>query len=391
MPEYYRRLAVLLGALTALGPLGVDMYLPAFPAMGAELGASAADIQRTLATFLLGMALGQLAYGPLADRVGRRIPMMLGLALFTLASIGCALAPSADSLTWLRLLQALGGCVGTVVSRAVVRDLCDERGTVRMMSLLMLAMGAAPILAPMFGGWMLLGFGWRSIFWFLAIYGAVALAVLAATLPESLPPERRRREGPVAIFSTYLSILKDRRFLAPALASSLPMGALFAYLAGSPILLMGVHGLTPTQYGMAFGSNALALIAASQVTARLVRRHAPGWLLPRVLVLQALAGALVLLAVLGGALVPLLAALFLYLGLLGATLPLEGALAMQPMGRVAGSASALMGTIQFGIGAAIGGLMGAIGGGGLAMGVFFGLAGGVGLVAFLGLRRVAIS
>ncbi|WP_203076216.1 multidrug effflux MFS transporter [Falsiroseomonas ponticola] len=387
MPEHYRRLAILLGALTALGPLGVDMYLPAFPAMGADLGAGPAEVQRTLATFLLGMALGQLAYGPLADRVGRRIPMMVGLALFILASIGCALARSAESLAWLRLLQALGGCVGTVVSRAVVRDLCDERGAVRMMSLLMLAMGAAPILAPMFGGWMLLGFGWRGIFWFLALYGLVALAVLAATLPESLAPEQRRRDGPMAVLSTYVSILRDRRFLAPALASSVPMAGLFAYLAGSPIVLMDGHGLTPTQYGMAFGANALALIAASQVTARLVRRHAPAWLLPRVLVAQAVAGVLALAAVLSGLLVPLLAALFLYLGLLGATLPLAGALAMQPMGRVAGSASALMGTIQFGLGALVGAVMGAIGGGGLAMGVLLGLAGSAGLAAYRLLRR----
>jgi DHA1 family bicyclomycin/chloramphenicol resistance-like MFS transporter len=386
MPQHHIRLAILLGALTALGPLGVDMYLPAFPAMGEGLRASPAEVQHTLATFLLGMAIGQVFYGPLADRVGRRLPMMLGLVLFTLASIGCALAQSAESLAWLRLLQALGGCVGTVVSRAVVRDLCDERGAVRMMSMLMLAMGAAPILAPMFGGWMLVGFGWRSIFWFLALYGAVALAVLAATLPESLAPEARRRDGPVAVLATYVSILRDRRFLAPALASSLPMAGLFAYLAGSPLVLMNVHGLTPSQYGLAFGSNALALIAASQVTARLVRLHAPGWLLPRVLVVQAVAGILALAAVLSGLLVPLLAALFLYLGLLGATLPLSGALAMQPMGRVAGSASALMGTIQFGLGAAIGALMGAIGGGALAMGVLIALAGAAGLSAFLALR-----
>jgi DHA1 family bicyclomycin/chloramphenicol resistance-like MFS transporter len=388
MPEGYRRLAILLGALTALTPLGVDMYLPAFPVMGRELGASPAEIQRTLASFLLGMAAGQLVYGPLADRLGRRLPMFIGLALFVVASIGCALAASAEALTWLRLLQALGGCVGGVVSRAVVRDLCDERGAVRMMSMLMLAMGAAPILAPMFGGWLLAGFGWRAIFWVLAAYGAVGLAVLALTLPESLPPDQRRRDGPAAILGVYLMIARDRRFLAHALASALPMGGLFAYLVGSPHLLMGEHGLGPSEYGLAFGSNAAGLILASQVIARVVRRRPPGWLLLRVLALLALAGFGVLAAVLNGGLLPLLAALFCFIGLMGATLPLASALAMQPMGRVAGSASALMGTLQFGVGAVVGASLGAFGGGTTtAMGVVIGLAGLAGLLAHLALRR----
>ena len=387
MPEGYKRLAALLGALTALGPLGVDMYLPAFPAMAAELRATPSEIQATLAFFLLGMAAGQLVYGPLSDRIGRRVPMFVGLGLFTVASIGCAIATSAEALGWLRLLQALGGCVGTVVSRAVVRDLCDERGTVRMMAMLMLAMGAAPILAPMFGGWLLLGFGWRSIFWVLAIYGAVGAAVLAMTLPESLPPEKRRRDGPAAVFGVYLAILRDRRFLAHALASALPMAGLFAYLVGSPQLLMVGHGLTPTQYGMAFGGNAAALILASQVIARLVRHRAPAWLLPRVLAMLAIAGFCVPLAVASGALVPLLAALFCFLGLMGAALPLAGALAMGPMGRMAGSASAMMGTLQFGIGALVGAALGAIGGGAVAMGVLIGLAGVSGLAVHLALRR----
>ncbi len=388
MPEGYRLIAILLGALSALTPLGVDMYLPAFPVMGEDLAASPAAIQRTLAAFLLGMSVGQLAYGPVADRFGRKPPMVFGLAVFILASIGCALAVSAEQLTWLRAVQAVGGCVGGVVSRAVVRDLCDERGTVKMMSLLMLAMGAAPILAPMLGGWLMLGFGWRAIFWALAAYGVIALVTLVFALPESLPPDQRRRDSPVQVLGLYITIIRDRRFLANALAGAVPLAGMFAYLVGSPHLLMGVHGLSPNQYGIAFGVNAAALILASQIIARLVRRWSPGFLLPRVLGVLSIAGLGVLAAVLSGHLVPLLVAFFCYLGVMGATLPLSSALAMQPMGRMAGSASAMMGTLQFGLGAVVGTLLGAFGGGtGLPVGIALGSAGFTALALHLWLRK----
>jgi len=387
MPEGYRRLAALLAALTALGPLGVDMYLPAFPAMGADLGATPAAVQRTLATFLLGLSLGQVVVGPLSDRYGRRPPLFGGLVLFGVASLGCALAASAEALAWLRLAQALGGCAGMVVARAVVRDVADERGAVRMMAMLMLVMGAAPILAPLLGSLMLEAFGWRSIFFALAGYAAAALLLIALALPESLPAERRRRDGFVAVLLVYLQILRDRRFLAHALAGALPMLGLFAYLVGSPIVLMGQHGLSSMEYGIAFGSNAFGLILASQVISRLVRRTLPAVLLPRALGLCAAAGMLVPVAVATGALWALLAALFLYLSVMGAVLPLASAMAMAPMGRIAGSASAVIGTLQFGGGAVVGVALAAAGGGAWPMAVLLGLAGTAGLVAHLLLIR----
>jgi len=388
MPERYRLIAALLGALTALGPLGVDMYLPAFPAMGEALGASPAAIQQTLATFLLGMAVGQVAYGALSDRIGRRRPLFVGMTVFVLASIGCALAASAEALMWLRLLQALGGCVGVVVARAVVRDLTDERGAVRMMAMLMLVMGAAPILAPMLGGWLMAAFGWRAIFWALALYGALAVIAVAFFLPESLPPERRRQDGPMQVVLVYVSILRDRRFLSCALAGALPMIGLFAYLFGSPHVLMEVHGLSPTTYGMAFGSNAIGLILMSQVTARLVRRHPPAMMLDRALLVQAAAGVLAFIAALSGLLVPLLVTFFLYLSVMGMVLPLAGAMAMGPLGRVAGSASALIGSLQFGSGALVGVVLGAFGGAAAGpMGGLLAFAGLAGLVAHRGLRH----
>lgn len=389
MPEAYRRLALLLGALTALGPLGVDMYLPAFPALAVDLAATPAAVQRTLATFLLGMAVGQLAFGPLSDRYGRRAPIFAGLALYGLASAGCALARDAEALAWLRLAQALGGCAGVVVARAVVRDLCDERGMVRMNAMLMLVMGAAPILAPMIGGWLLAVAHWRVIFWVLAGYAALALLMAALFLPESLPSERRRRDGPAAVLGVYLSIARDRRFLSHALAGALPMTGLFAYLVGSPLVLMETHGLGPMEYGLAFGANSLGLIVASQVIARLVRRVPPSVLLPRALMVCACAGLCVPLAVASGALWPLLLALLFYLSSMGAVLPLASALAMGPLGRVAGSGSAVLGTLQFGSGAVVGVGLGAIGAGASAMAALLASAGCAGLAAHLLLRRVA--
>ncbi len=387
MPEAYRRLAVILGALTALGPLGVDMYLPAFPAMQAGLSASAAEVQRTLATFLLGMAAGQLVVGPLADRHGRRAPMLGGLVLFALASAGCALAATAGQLTGLRLLQALGGCAGMVVARAMVRDLCDERGTVRMMSMLMLVMGAAPILAPLLGSALLAVAGWRAIFWALATYGVVAAAVVWFALPESLPRDARRRDGPVAIVAVYAAILRDRRFLAHALAGAVPMTGLFGYLVASPQLLMVLHGLGPTQYGFAFGVNAFGLILAAQVVARLVRAHPPARLLVLSLWGAAGAGLAVPLAVATGLLWPLVAAFFLFMTTLGAVLPLASALAMGPMGRVAGSASALIGTLQFSGGALVGVLLGLVAPQSpWPVAVLMALAGAAGLALHLALR-----
>lgn len=387
MPANYRRLALILGMMTALGPLGVDMYLPAFPALAADLQASPAAVARTLAAFLLGMAVGQLAFGPLSDRLGRRVPIFAGLMLFGAASAGCAMATGAEALTWLRLAQALGGCAGIVVARAVVRDLCDERGMVRMNAMLMLVMGVAPILAPMLGGWLLALAGWRAIFWVLAIYAVIATVLVAAFLPESLPPERRRRDGPSEIVAVYLSILRDRRFLAHALAGAVPMTGLFAYLVASPSLLMERHGLGPVQYGFAFGANALGLIIAGQVIARLVRRRAPAELLPRALAACAVAGLLVPLAVATGGLVPVLAALFLYLATMGAVLPLASALAMAPLGRVAGSGSAVLGTLQFGGGAVVGVTLGALGSGAWAMAATLAAAGCAGLALHMWLRR----
>jgi DHA1 family bicyclomycin/chloramphenicol resistance-like MFS transporter len=364
------------------------MYLPAFPTMVADLSSDPAAVQRTLASFLLGMAAGQLFVGPLSDRFGRRLPLFVGLSLFTAASVGCALVASADALVWLRLAQALGGCAGMVVSRAVVRDVANEREAVRMMATVMLVMGAAPILAPLLGGLLLAAFGWRSIFWALAGYAVAAALLIAATLPETLPPERRHRRSLGAVVAVYGQILRERRFLAHALAGACPMLGLFAYLTASPQVLMGLHGLSPAQYALAFGCNAFGLILASQVIARLVRRISPPRLIVVALAICAVAGLLAPAAVATGLLWPLLLVLFVFLSVMGAVLPLASALAMAPLGHVAGSASAVIGTLQFGGGAAVGLVIGAVGASSAwPMAVIIAAAGLGGLVLHLGLRR----
>jgi DHA1 family bicyclomycin/chloramphenicol resistance-like MFS transporter len=218
-------LILILGALSAFGPFATDMYLPAFPVLSEGLRTDPASVQRTLAAFFAGMGIGQLAYGAFSDRFGRRAPLFVGLGLFTLASAGAALAQDIGWFTALRFIQGLGGCAGMVVARAVARDLTEGSAMVRLMSRLMLVMGVAPIVAPSLGGLLLEAFGWRAIFWALALYGALLALAVALLLPESLPPEHRRRDGPAAIARVYIGLLMDARFLGLALSGALPRQA----------------------------------------------------------------------------------------------------------------------------------------------------------------------
>ena len=358
----HRRLALILGALAGIGPFSIDMYLPALPDIGVSLAAPAGQVQGTLAIYFLGLAFGQVLYGPLSDRHGRRRPLFVGLGLYTVAAVACALAPDIQVLTAARLFQALGGCAGMVIARAVVRDVTDERGAVRLMAQLMLVMGVAPIVAPVIGGALLPVFGWRGIFWLLAGYGATMLAVIALLLPETLEPARRRREGVIAVIRVWGGLVTDRRFMGYALTGGFIIGGMFAYISGSPFVFMELHGVPSSQYGFYFGANALGIMVAGQVVGRLAQRIPPARLLPVVIWVPFVAG-LALLAVTAtgvGGFPGLLVTLFGYIAMIGAVMPLTVALAMGPHGSVAGSASALMGTLQFGIGASVGALLGVL-------------------------------
>ncbi len=263
---------LLLGSLTAFGPLSIDMYLPALPAIGRSLHASPAAMQQTVAVFFIGMAVGQLVYGPLSDRVGRRIPLLAGLFCYVAASLGCALAQSESLLILLRIAQALAGCAGMVISRAIVRDRFPYNEVLHVFALLSLVMGLAPILAPLLGGWVLAIAGWRWIFGFQVIFGAAVSIAALVLLPESRSAEtaaHARTEHPLR---SYLALFSQPRLMGFVLTGAFSGAALFTYIAASPDILIGVFHVPPSQFGLFFGANAVGLIGATQINARLARR-----------------------------------------------------------------------------------------------------------------------
>ncbi len=349
-PKESLSLVLLLGALTAFGSLSIDMYLPAFPAIGRELQASAEAVQQTLALFFLGMAGGQLFYGPLSDRFGRRKPLLVGLALYVAASLGCACAHSVHALIVWRLLQGLGGCAGIVIARAVVRDRFDPVHAARIFSELMMVMGVAPILAPFIGGQLLLISTWRTLFWLLALFGAVCFAATLLLLRESWSPDPAANAfSPRTVARNFTLVLEDPTFRFPALTNAFAVAAMFTYIIGSPGVFIGHFGVAPNHYGFFFGANAFGLIAASQINRRLLTRFAPQAILRIAIPSSTVAGITV--AAVGwsglGGLWGLAAALFLFLSCLGFMGANLAACALSNQGRHAGSASALMGTLQF--------------------------------------------
>jgi DHA1 family bicyclomycin/chloramphenicol resistance-like MFS transporter len=382
------RLAVILGALTAMGPLAIDLYLPALPGMARELGVDIAAVQRSLPAYFIGISAGQVLYGPLSDRLGRKPALAIGLSIFVGASLGCAFATSVTQLVVFRFLQALGGCAPLVVPRAVVRDYFDGRESVRMLSMLVLVMMLGPILAPYIGGQMLVRFGWRSMFLALAGYGLVWLVLSAWLLPESLRPEQRRRASVAAIASTYLRILRDREYLAWVLSGGLVFAGLLAYISGSSFVYIELFGVSPEHFGLYFGANAVGLMIASQINRYLASRVPPEVIVRRVLPVAVIAGlALLVDAYTGfGGFAGILVPLFCFIICHGFTAPNTTALAMSPYGAVAGSASALMGTLQFVLGAATGELVSAFGNGTAVP--FAAVIAGCGLAAFAVQRMV---
>jgi len=345
-----------MGALTAIGPVSIDMYLPAFPAMAAGLGVPAGDVERTLAAYLIGLAASQVFYGPLADRFGRKPPLYAALALYIVASLGCALASDVDALAAWRALQAVGGAAGIVIPRAVIRDHYDTRDAARALSMLMLIMGLAPILAPLIGGQLLEITGWRSLFGLMAACGAALVIAVALTMDESLPRDKQVALSWRNIGRNYLALLRHRRFLAYALAGGLGMAGMFSYIVGSPRVFIEYYGVPPQYYGLLFGLNAVGLIGGSQVSARLLRRLPPERLLGTAQRVLAVAGLAALALTLAGwmNLALLMACIFIYMASQGFVNPNAAALALAGQDGRLGVASALMGTLQLSCGAATG-------------------------------------
>lgn len=355
------RTVLILGALSAFGPLAIDFYLPGFPAMAQAFATDEKHIQATLAAYFLGLSLGQLAYGPVADRFGRRIPLLIGLVLFTVASLACAFAPTLEALIVARFVQALGGCAGMVLSRAIVSDTCDAVGSAKVFSQLMLVMGLAPILAPMFGGVLVSLHGWQSIFLVLTVFSALCSLAVLLGLPESLPAHQPRQPLSGAL-RQYGRLLNDRVFLGHALTGGVAIAGMFAYIAGSPFVFIKLYGVPAEHYGWLFGTNAAGFILMAQVNARLLARRGPAALLSRAVWVYVTAG-LVLLALSAmhpTALWPLLIPLFIGIASLGAIVPNASACAMSGQGARAGSASALLGCLQFSVAAGAAALVSAL-------------------------------
>ena len=355
------RILLILGALSAFAPLAIDFYLPGFPAMATAFATDEKHIQLTLAVYFGGLAIGQLIYGPLADRFGRRVPLLSGVTLFTLASFACAYAPSLEWLIGARFVQALGGCAGMVISRAVVSDKCDVVTSAKVYSQLMLVTGLAPILAPLAGGLMVGVWGWQSIFLALTVFSVMAAIAVAVGLPETFPAHQPRQPLSGSL-RRYIDLLSDRVYLGYALTGGISIAGMFAYIAGSPFVFIKLYGVPAEHFGWVFGSNAAGFILMAQVNARLLAKRGPAFLLSRTVWLYMLA-ALALLGVAAlrtDALWPLLLPLFICIASLGCILPNTSACTMSGQGARAGSASAMLGCIQFGVAAGAGSLVGVV-------------------------------
>jgi len=354
-------LVLLFGALSALGPMSIDMYLPAFPQVATELGVELGRVQLTLSFYMIGLAVGQLMYGTLADRLGRRGPLLVGMLLFCLATLGCALAWSVEALIAFRIVAALGGSAGMVITRAFVRDRFDAAESARFYSLNMLVMGLAPIFAPLVGGQLLLLASWRGIFGLIVVASACCWLALFRSLPETLPPAKRVRHGFREIGRTYLGLFRHRVFLGYTLGGACMSGVMFAYVSGAPAFFMEEHGISAQHFGFYFGANAAGLILLSQFNMGLLKRFTARQILIGAYTMNfaaTFAFATLVLSGWGGfwAALPFL---WLCIGSGGLIYPNTTALALAPMGSAAGSASALMGTLQFSLGGLCASLLGA--------------------------------
>ncbi len=362
------RLALLLGAFVAIGPLTIDMYLPALPTIRQELGTTAAQVQLTLTGTLVGLALGQLLIGPLSDSLGRRRPLLAGTALHVLASLLVLAAPSIAVLGVLRVLQGVGCAAAGVVAMAMVRDLFAGRAAATMLSRLFLVMGVAPVLAPTIGGELLRFTSWRGVFAFLAAYGVALLAVGVWGVRETLPAERRRPGGLRGTAGVYRSLLRDRTYVGLVLVAGLSMAALFTYVAGSSFVYQRQFGLDEQQFGLLFGAGAVWLIAATQLNPVLLRRWSAAQILVAATAVGTLAATvLVATAAAGGGLAAVAVGLWAVLFCAGLALPNAPALALSRYGDRAGAAAALLGAVQFGVGAAVSPVVGLLGNDATAM------------------------
>lgn len=353
---------IVLGALTALGPFTIDLYLPAFPVMQSELDVTASVIQLTLTATTIGFALGQLVIGPWSDRVGRRLPLIIATAVHVVASFGVAFAPTIEVLTVFRVMQGIGTAGGSVVAIAMVRDLFGGQPLVRMLSRLALVSGLAPIAAPVIGSQLLLWLDWRGIFFFLAAYGILALAAASFFIVETLPAARRTDVERPTIRQRYSSLFRDRIFVGAAIMGGMTFSGLFSYLSSSSFIFQDVYGLNAQQYGILFAVNSLGVVAGVQTSSRLVRRVGPQWILAGSTVLLLVSAlTIVTLDALDAGLIGILIPLWFFILGCGLSFPCVQVIALAEHGAEAGTAASVLGAVNFGLAGVISPIVGLLG------------------------------
>ncbi|MET0464689.1 MAG: multidrug effflux MFS transporter [Chitinophagaceae bacterium] len=351
----YISLILVLGTLTALGPFSIDMYLPGFPAIAKNLDTDVAGVALSLSSFFIGLAAGQLLYGPLLDKFGRRKPLLFGLSFYILASVGCAMATSLNALIILRIIQALGSCAAAVASMAMVRDLFPVKDNAKVFALLMLVVGASPMVAPAIGGYVTAGPGWQWVFVILAAMAVVIMLAVIFVLPNSYKPDPTLSLKPRPIINGFLNVLKVPQFYTYTLTGAFAFSGLFAYVAGSPLVFMEVFGVNDRIYGWIFAGLSVGFIGSSQVNTLLLRRFSSEQIVKVSLPAQAIVGILFLIGAMSGVLGfwGTIVMIFLFLCCLGMTNPNAAALTLAPFSKNAGTASSLFGALQLGIGALI--------------------------------------
>lgn len=353
-------LILILGLLSAIGPFSIDMYLPGFPAIAEDLQTSVDNVAYSLSSFFIGVCIGQLICGPLLDRFGRKLPLYVGLALYIVASLGCAMATSVDMLIIFRLLQALGGCVGMVAPRAIVRDAFSVSESPRIFSLLILILGVSPIIAPTVGSVLMAALGWPSVFIAMAILTALVLWAVVVFLSESKPADPSVSLRPRLIVKNFWFVLRHPQFYTYAFAGAMTGAGLFAYLAGSPFVFMKVYELSQQEYGWIFGLIAAGLITSSQLNNLVLKKFTSEQIIRTTMQVQAVVGVLLFAGSATGLLnvYSIIFLIFIFLSCQGFSFPNSAALSLAPFAREAGTASALMGALQMGLGALASGVVG---------------------------------
>ncbi|MFJ4296570.1 multidrug effflux MFS transporter [Curtobacterium sp. NPDC089689] len=351
-----------LGALTALGPFTIDLYLPAFPSLEGDLGISAGTVQLTLTATTIGFAVGQLLVGPWSDKVGRRLPLIIATSVHVAASVGAALAPNVEVLALFRVLQGMGASAGGVVAMATVRDLFGGKPLVRMLSRLAMVNGLAPILAPLIGSQMLRFTSWRGIFVFLACYGLAVVIASVLLIVETLPPARRHEAGHSSVGQRYRALFSDRIFVGVALIGAMVFSGLFSYLSASPFLFQQVYDLNAQQYGLLFAVNSIGVVLGVQISSRIAQRVGPQWILAcSTATLFLAAVAIIVLDLLGAGLVGVLVPLWFFIAACGFSFPLVQVIGLAAHGKEAGTAASLLGALNFGVAGLISPIVGWLG------------------------------